>query len=212
VSTKTGGTEDEDDWVHDGLETHDGDQADDTSDTVKRSNEDDHEESTESTSGEEDGSRDDGKKSDTDESADGEGDETVRQELRSLRVLEEGDIVSVVEEEGTNGDLGTDVEELGDETSDGSDLLPERLVEARVGTLSVGKSLSLGLESLLGNLGELGEEEGETDNETETGNSHVDVLDSGEIVGVCSREEILGGDQWSRERGDTVERLGELKS
>ena len=145
VSTKTGGTEDEDDWVHDGFETHDGDQADDTTDTRERSNEDNHKEGTESACGEEDRSRDDGKKSDTNESADGEGDETVRQELRSFRVLEEGDIVGVVEEEGSDGDLSTDVEELSDETGDGSDLLPERLVEVGVATLSMGKSLSLGL-------------------------------------------------------------------
>jgi len=120
--------------------------------------------------------------------------------------------VSVIEEEGSDGDLSTDVEELSDEAGDGSDLLPEGLVEVRVGTLSVGKSLSLGLKGLLGDLGKLGEEEGESDHETETGNSHVDVLDSGEIVGVCSREEVLGGDQRSRERGDTVETLGELES
>ena len=145
VSTKTGGTEDEDDWVHDGFETHDGDQADDTTDTREGSDEDDHEESTSGTCGEEDRSRNDGKESDTDESTDGEGDETVRQELRSLRVLEKSDIVSVVEEEGSDGDLSTDVEELSDETGDGSDLLPERLVEVGVGTLGVGKSLSLGL-------------------------------------------------------------------
>jgi len=121
-----------------------------------------------------------------------------------------GDIFGVVEEEGTDSDLSTDVEELSDETSDGSNLLPEWLVEVGVTALSVGKSLGLGLKSLLGNLGELGEEEGETDNETETGDSHVDVLDSGKIVGVGSREEVLGGDQRPRERGDTVERLREL--
>ena len=145
VSTKTGGTEDEDDWVHDGFETHDGDHADYTTDTRKRSDEDDHKEGTESAGSEEDGSRDDGKKSDTDESADGEGDETVRQELRSFRVLEEGDIVGVVEEESSDGNLSTDVEELSDETGKGSDLLPEGLVEVGITTLSVGKSLSLGL-------------------------------------------------------------------
>jgi hypothetical protein len=145
VSTKTGCTEDEDDWVHDGFETHDGNQADDTTDTRKRSDEDNHEESTKGAGGEEDGSRDDGKKSDTDESANGEGDETVRQELRSLRVLEEGDIVGVVEEESSDGNLSTDVEELSDETGNGSSLLPEGLVEVGVTTLSVGKSLGLGL-------------------------------------------------------------------
>lgn len=145
VSTKTGGTENEDDWVHDGFETHDGDQANDTADTRERSDEDNHEESTESAGGEEDGSRDDGEKSDTDESADGEGDKTIRQELRSLRVLEESDVFGVVKEEGSDGDLSTDVEELSDETGNRSDLLPERLVEVGVTTLSVGKSLSLGL-------------------------------------------------------------------
>lgn len=64
-----------------------------------------------------------------------------------------GNLVGVEEEEGSNSDLSSDVEELSDETGDGSDLLPERLVESRVDTLSVGKGLGLGLQSLLGNLG-----------------------------------------------------------
>jgi hypothetical protein len=53
--------------------------------------------------------------------------------------------VGVVEEEGSNGNLSTDVEELSDKTGNGSSLLPEGLVEVGVTTLSVGKSLSLGL-------------------------------------------------------------------
>jgi len=145
VSAKTGGTEDEDDWVHDGFETHDGDQADDTSDTVERTDEDDHEESAERATGEENGSRDDREESSSDESTDGEGDETVRQELGSLLVRKEGNILGVVEEESSNGDLSSDVKELSNETGDGSNLLPEGLVETGVGALSVGKSLGFSL-------------------------------------------------------------------
>lgn len=101
--------------------------------------------------------------------------------------------------------MSTDVEELSDETGDGSDLLPERLVESRVDTLSVGKSLGLGLKSLLRDLGKLGEEEGEGDDDTETGYGHVDKLNGGKILGVFTAEEELGSDEGTGERSDTVE-------
>ena len=121
-------------------------------------------------------------------------------------------LLSEEKEEGTDGDLSTDVEELGNGTGDGSVLLPETLLDLWVGTLSVGKSLGLGLKSLLGNLGELGEEEGDGDSDTHTGDGHVDVLDSSEITVVLAGEEVLGSDQRTGERGDTVERLRELQS
>jgi len=212
VVTETGGTEDEDDGVHDGLETHDGDQADDTANTVKRSDTDDHDEGTGGTEGEEDGGGNDGEEGSSDESADGESDETVREELRSSRVGDTGNLVGVEEEERSDSDLSTDIEELSDESGNGSDLLPEWLVESRVDTLSVGKSLGLGLESLFGNLGELGEEEGEGDDDTETGDGHVDELDSGKILGVCATEEELGGDQRTSKGCNTVETLRKLQS
>ena len=212
VSSETGRTEDEDDGVHDRFETHDGDQADNTTGAVKGTNEDDHDESADGASSEKDGGGNKGKKSDTNESTDSEGDETVREEFSTLSVVDAGDDVRVEQEEGTNGNLSTDVEELSDETGDGSDLLPEWLVETRVDTLSVGKSLSFGLESLLGNFGELGEEEGESDSDTETSDGHVDVLDSSEITRVFTAEEVLGGDQGTGERSNTVETLRELES
>jgi len=159
VVTETGGPEDEDDGVHDGFETHDSDQADDTANTGKRSDTDDHDERTGGTESEEDGGGNDGEEGSSDESADGESDETVREELRSSRVGDTGNLVGVEEEERSDSDLSTDVEELSDESGNGSDLLPEWLVESRVETLSVGKSLGLGLKSLFGNLWELGEEE-----------------------------------------------------
>lgn len=59
VVTESGGTEHKDDGVHDGLETHDGDQADDTADTVERSDTDDHDEGSSGAAGEKDGSSND---------------------------------------------------------------------------------------------------------------------------------------------------------
>jgi len=52
------------------------------------------------------------------------------------------------DEEGTDGDLGTDVEELSEGTGDGSGLLPEALVGLGVDTVGLGEGLDLGLESL----------------------------------------------------------------
>jgi hypothetical protein len=172
---------------------------------VKRTNEDDHDESAGGTGSEKDRSGNDGEESGTDESTDGEGDETVGEKFGTVRVRDSS-VVGVVEEEGTDGDLGTNVDELSDETSDGSDLLPEWLVELVVaGVLGVGNSLGLGSEILLRDFGKLGEEEGEGDRDTETSDSHVDVLNRSNIVLVCTTEEELGGDQRSREGSDTVE-------
>lgn len=205
VSSETARAEHEDDGVHDRLETHDGDHANNTASAVQGTDEDDHEEGTGGAEGEEDGSSDNGEQGGTDESADGEGDETVREELGTSLVGKTGDVVCVEEEEGTDGDLSTDVEELGDETGDGSDLLVEGLVELVVGAaLGVGKGLGLGLKSLLRDFGELGEEEGKSDHDTETGDGHVDELDRGKIVGVFTREEELGGDEGTREGRYTV--------
>ena len=114
--------------------------------------------------------------------------------------------MGVVEEEGSDGNLSTDVEELSKETGERSGLLPEWLVELVVaGRLRVSNGFGLLVKGLFRDLGELGEEEGEGDHDTETGNSHVDVLDRGEIVLVFTTEEELGSDQRTRERCDTVE-------
>jgi hypothetical protein len=62
--------------------------------------------------------------------------------------------------------LSTDVKELGDETSDGTVLLAERLESLNVFTVDIGKSSGLGLECLLGDFGELGGNKGNDDNNT----------------------------------------------
>jgi len=79
VSSKTGCAEDENDRVHNRFETHDGDQADNTTGAVKSTDEDDHDESADGASSEEDGSGDEGKKGNTNESTDSKRDETVRE-------------------------------------------------------------------------------------------------------------------------------------
>lgn len=211
VSTETGGGEDEDDRVHDRLEEHDDDGEVDTSLAVDATDHDGDDGAGNSVDPEEDGSGDDGEESGTDKSSDGKGDETVRQESRALAVGDTS-LLGQEEEEGTDGDLGTDVEELSDETRDGSVLLVEGLGSLGVESLGLGKSLSLSLQSLLGDLGKLGEGEEEGDEDTHTGDGHVDKLDASERGAVLIGEEVLGSDEGSSERGDTVEGLGELKS
>lgn len=82
----------------------------------------------------------------------------------------------------------------------------------RVGASSVGQGLGFLFELFLGNFGKFGEEEGGGDRDTETRDGEVDPLDVGEVVGILTGKEVLGSDQRTGERGDTVERLRELKT
>jgi hypothetical protein len=138
VTTKTGGREDENDRVHDRHEKEDGDQATDTGHARKCADEYTDTGAGKSVCEEEKRSRDDRQEGGTDEAGDGEGDEGVRKELRTL-LLEDPrgftccdvseysmrvqSLLTVVEEEGSNGHLGTDIQELSDETSDGAVLI-----------------------------------------------------------------------------------------
>jgi len=63
---------------------------------------------------------------------------------------------------------------------------------------------------LLTRFGQLGEEKGDSDSNTHESDGEVDPLNVGKGVAVLVSEEVLGGDQWTGERGDSVERLGEL--
>lgn len=211
VSTETSGGQDEDDWVHDRLEEHDDDGEVDTGLAVNATDHDGDDGASSGVDTEEDWSSDEGEKGSSDESSDGEGDETVRKELRSLGVVDTG-ILSKEKEESTDGDLGTDIEELGDETRDGSVLLVEGLENLSVVTLSLGKSLSLGLEGLLGDFRQLGKSEEQGDNDTHSSDGKVHKSDRSEILAMLVREEVLGSNERTGERSDTVERLRELKS
>lgn len=211
MSTKTGGTEDEDDWVHDAHTVEDEHEADDRGEALDGSDQDEEDRAEDGVGEEEDWGRDEGEQGGTDESSDGEDDQGIRQELGTFLVMDTG-LLGSEEEVGTASNLSTDVEELSDGAGDGSVLLPEWLVGLSVNTLGESESLSLGLEGLLTWLGQLGEEEGDGDDNTHESDGEVDPLDVGQVVGVLVGEEVLGGDQWSGERGDSVERLGELQS
>lgn len=211
VSTKTGGTEDEDDWVHDAHTVEDEHEADNRGEALDRADADEEDRAEDGVGEEEDRGRDEGEQGGTDESSDGEDNQSVTQELSTPLVLDTG-LLGSEEEVGTAGDLSTDIEELSDGTGDGSVLLPEGFVGLSVDTLGEGESLSLGVKRLLTWFGQLGEEEGNGDDDTHESDGEVDPLDVCKGVRVLVGEEVLGGDQWSGERGDSVERLGELQS
>jgi hypothetical protein len=203
VATKVGGTEGEDGGVHGSLEEEDGNQSTDGSFTRTgaavsgKSNGaarvDNHDEL---------GLEEDSETS-SDESTNSEGDESVAKHVGGIGSRDTTVLVSVVDEEGSDGNLGTDVAELSTEGKPHVVLLPD-------GTISVVSSLILN--DSLGDLRELGEEEQNTNSGTSTGDSEVDELDVGKAVLVLAREEELGGDQGSDERGDTVPRLTELET
>lgn len=209
VAAETRRAENEDGGVHDRLEEHDEHDASDTTHAVESADEDSNDGADAGVGKEEDGGGEDREERDTNETANGEEEEGVREELRAASVLDSCVLVGVVEEERANGDLGADVEELRNETGSGTDLLPEGPLGG--GVLHLLK-LHGSLESFLGNLGELGANKGDGNKGTHAGDGEVDPLDAGEVGRVFAREEVLGGDEGADERGDTVERLRELKT
>jgi hypothetical protein len=129
----------------------------------------------------------DGGKTSGDEATDGEGDQSVGEEVGSLRLSPASVVDSVVDEESTNGNLGTNVAELSKETEEHVVLLPDAAL-----TNLAALDIVLGLDerivalSLLSNLGELGEDEQDGNGNTEAGNSKVDELDVGKVVSVLA--------------------------
>jgi hypothetical protein len=105
-----------------------------------------------------------------------------------------------------NEHLGSDVAELADETEDSVLAPPEGTV---VGDTSVLLSL---LKVVARDLGELGEEEEDTDGCTEAGDGEVNVLNRGELDRVGVLEEGVRSDSRSDERSETVEGLGEVEA
>lgn len=155
----------------------------------------------------------DGGKTSGDEATDGEGDQSVGEEVGSLRLSPASVVDSVVDEESTNGNLGTNVAELSKETEEHVVLLPDAAL-----TNLAALDIVLGLDervvalSLLSNLGKLGEDEQDGNGNTEAGNSKVDELDVGKVVSVLAGEESLRSDEGTDEGSNTVPGLAELET
>ena len=143
------------------------------------------------------------------ETANGEGDEPIRKHVGGLSAGEVGRFRGVINEETCYCHLSTDVAELGDETEDHVVLFVEW---ALAGTTGIGVG-GLGiLDSSFRDLRHLADREKNRDGHTSTGDSQVDELDVGQVIGVLSGEEELGSDQWSNERCNSVPRLAELQT
>lgn len=205
VVAEVSGTHGEDGGVHGSHEEEDGDEDTDTGNTPGSSTDvgsksdgtarvDNHDELR----------AEDDSKTSSDESTDSEGDESIAQHVATLGSGDVTVLVGIVDEEGSNGDLGTDVAELSTEGEPHVPLLPD-------GALSDVASLVI-LKNSLADLGKLGEEEEDTDGGASTGDSEVDILDVGEVVLVLAGEEELGGDEGTDEGSDTVPRLAELET
>lgn len=138
-----------------------------------------------------------------DESAYGKGDEGVAQHGAGLAGGETTVLVGVVDEESCNGDLGTNIAELGHEREPHIILLPEGALDNEIGVT---------LECFFGDLGELGKKEEHGDGSTSTGDGEVDKLHVGEGVLVGAGEEELGGDKGADEGSNTVPGLAELET
>ena len=99
------------------LEEHDDDQADDTGTSSLDGRDGANEDGTgDRVNREKEGGGDESEQRGTDESTNGESDKTVREHLSSLLRVVTTVVLGVVEEEGSDGDLGSHVHELGDES------------------------------------------------------------------------------------------------
>lgn len=226
VATETGGGEDEDDGVEDGLEEHDHHQADETRETLEGTNADAEDGADDGVDAKEHRGGHEGEESDTNDTADAElsvkvdrrleysreEDKSVREEVGRLGIGVSTGLGRVVDEEGTDGDLGADVEELSDETGDGAVLLAEGLEGLDILTVNIGEGSGFGLECLLGDFGKLGGNKGDDDDNTHERDSEVDPLNVVEVGLVTAGEEVLGGDEGTGEGSDTVHRLRDLET
>jgi hypothetical protein len=98
----------------------------------------------------------------------------------------------------SNSYLGTNVAELSSEAEEKVVLLPDGTgadnVAVVISSKLEGRVVDNGASPLgsgLGDLGQLGEEEHDTDGNTKESDSQVDILNSLERVGVRTREEVL---------------------
>lgn len=213
MSAEVFSTESEESRVHWCLEEEDGDQ--DTDGTVALSGADD------SIQGDGDSTINHKKKVSLEdcgqtcryESTDSEGDQGVREEVGSLSGSESTVLSGVVDKEGGNGDLSTNIAELSNEAEDHVELLVEWSLADLVSELISSEVLdSGGVEHLLRDFWQLGNEEQDGDGNTGTGNGEVDELDIDQVVGVLAGEEELGCDQGADEGCNTIPRLAELES
>jgi len=106
----------------------------------------------------------------------------------------------------SNSYLGTNVAELSSEAEEKVVLLPDGAGADNVAVVVSGKlkgrvvnNGASPLSSGLSDLRQLGEEEHDTDSDTQKSDSQVDILNSLERVGVRAREEVLGCNQRSNE-------------
>ena len=212
VLAKVGGTKGEDGWVHWGLEEEESDEDTDGSLAVTSSDESVKCDGADGEDGENERWLKDGGKGGSDETSDGERDQSVGEEVRGLSSRVGSVLSGVVDEERSDGNLGTNVAELCNETEDHVVLLVERLgwddTAVLIGELDVGGTL----EGRLRDFRKLADGEENSDGDTSARDTEVDVLDVGEVVLILTSEEGVGGDERSDEGSDTVPGLTELET
>lgn len=218
VAAKIGGTEGEDGGVHWCLEKEDADQDGNGVLAVTGAEVGVDDDGADGVDCKQEVGLKDGRQACGNETADGEDDQTVRQVVGGLGRGQRCILGGVVDEEGRDGNLSTDVAELGDETEDHVVLLVQRTAADNVailvntelqGSLGHDRTRALGT---LGHLRQFGEEEHDANGGTGAGDGEVDILHVGEVVGVGAGEEGMGGNEWSNEGSDTVPSLAELQT
>lgn len=97
--------------------------------------------------------------------------------------------MGVVDEKGTDGDLSTDVHELGDGSEWRSSPPESSVNDFRFS--GVGESFSFGLEGSFRNFGQGSEDKRGCDGDTHQRDREIDVLHGSQVVGVFAGKEIL---------------------
>ena len=209
IGTEILDREREDRRIHAGLEEEDGDEEDDGGNAAK-ANCQSAEEGGEECPDCEDVSRfEEFHETGGNEAANGEGCKGDGEEIGGEGV---GDVFicfrNVVDEERSKGDLGCDVDELGDETEDCMVLL----VEWSLGDFGVTASDRLLKHEFVADFRDMYKEESDCDTCNCDSNSKIDELDRVERVDVGTGKEGIGSDQRTNEGTDTVKRLRKVES
>ena len=242
VRAKVGSSEGEESRVHGSHEKEDDDKDTDTSNTANGADSGSAGNCEGSVDHKEEVGLEDRGETSGDETTDSEGDQGVRQHLRALRVGNTAILVRIIHEQSSAGNLkkkyksvkclrhcggwqssisylSTNVAELSSKAEEQVVLLPDGTsandVSVGIGGKLESRVVDNGaspLGSRLSNLRQLGEEEHDTDSDTQKSDSQVDILDSLEGVGVLAREEVLGGDKRANEGGNAVPGLAELQT
>ncbi len=171
MTAKIGSTQSEDCGVHGSLEEEQEKQDNDCSLALSRNDHGVEDNGEDGVDHEQEVCLEDGRESSRDETANSERDQSIGEHVGRLGRAEGRVLGGIIDEEGSDGNLSSDVAKLGNEAEDHVVLLVERTLSDLISELIESEILygSGRIQHLLGNLRELGNKEEDGNSNTSTG-------------------------------------------